>query len=80
LASAGTAGTFAGTKSHSVPPYQHENAMLNDTKIRNAKPRERDYKLTDFDGLYLLICKNGSKLWRFAYRFEGKQKRAHGRE
>jgi integrase len=48
--------------------------MLNDTKIRNAKPRERDYKLTDFDGLYLLICKNGSKLWRFAYRFEGKQK------
>jgi integrase len=37
-------------------------------------PRERDYKLTDFDGLYLLICKNGSKLWRFAYRFEGKQK------
>jgi Arm DNA-binding domain len=48
--------------------------MLNDTKIRNAKPRERDYKLTDFDGLYLLVCKNGSKLWRFAYRFEGKQK------
>jgi hypothetical protein len=48
--------------------------MLNDTKIRNNKPRERDYKLTDFDGLYLLICKNGSKLWRFAYRFEGKQK------
>lgn len=33
-----------------------------------------NYKLTDFDGLYLLICKNGSKLWRFAYRFEGKQK------
>jgi hypothetical protein len=48
--------------------------MLNDTKIRNVRPRERDYKLTDFDGLYLLICKNGSKLWRFAYRFEGKQK------
>jgi hypothetical protein len=48
--------------------------MLNDTKIRNAKPRERDYKLTDFDGLYLLVCRNGSKLWRFAYRFEGKQK------
>ena len=48
--------------------------MLNDTKIRNAKPRERDYKLTDFDGLYLLICRNGSKLWRFAYRFDGKQK------
>lgn len=48
--------------------------MLNDTKIRQAKPRERDYKLTDFDGLQLLIRPTGSKLWRFAYRFGGKQK------
>jgi integrase len=48
--------------------------MLNDTRIRNAKRRERDTKLTDFDGLYLLIRPNGSKLWRFAYRFCGKQK------
>ena len=48
--------------------------MLNDTRIRSAKTRERDYKLTDFDGLYLLVRKNGSKLWRFAYRFDGKQK------
>lgn len=48
--------------------------MLSDTRIRSAKPRERDYKLTDFDGLYLLVCKNGSKLWRFAYRFDRKQK------
>jgi hypothetical protein len=48
--------------------------MLNDTKIRNSRPRERDYKLTDFDGLYLLVRKNGSKLWRFAYRSSGKQK------
>jgi integrase len=48
--------------------------MLNDTRIRNAKPGERDYKLTDYDGLYLLVCKNGSRLWRFAYRFDGKQK------
>lgn len=48
--------------------------MLNDTRIRSAKPAERDYKLTDFDGLYLLVCKNGSKLWRFAYRFDRKQK------
>lgn len=48
--------------------------MLNDTRIRNAKPAEHDYKLSDFDGLYLLVCKNGSKLWRFAYRFDRKQK------
>ncbi|MGY3546426.1 hypothetical protein ACVWZ4_001818 [Bradyrhizobium sp. USDA 4472] len=48
--------------------------MLNDTRIRDAKTAERDYKLTDFDGLYVLVCKNGSRLWRFAYRFEGRQK------
>jgi cell wall-associated NlpC family hydrolase len=33
--------------------------MLNDTRIRSAKPAERDYKLTDFDGLYLLVRPNG---------------------
>ena len=48
--------------------------MLNDTRIRNAKPRDRDYKLTDFDGLYILVRPNGRKLWRFAYRLNGKQK------
>ncbi len=48
--------------------------MLNDTRIRNARPAARDYKLTDFDGLYLLVRTNGSRLWRFAYRFGGKQK------
>jgi hypothetical protein len=48
--------------------------MPNDTRIRNAKPAERDTKLTDFDGLYLLVRTNGSRLWRFAYRFDGKQK------
>ena len=39
--------------------YQH---MLNDTRIKNAKPKERDYKLTDFDGLRLLVRTAGSKL------------------
>src|SRR3974390_1617986 len=48
--------------------------MLSDTRIRQAKPRDRDYKITDFDGLYLLVRPTGSKLWRLAYRFGGKQK------
>lgn len=48
--------------------------MLTNTQIRQAKPRERDYKLTDYDGLYLLIRPTGAKLWRLAYRFRGKQK------
>lgn len=29
--------------------------MLNDTRIRHAKPGDREYKLSDFDGLYLLV-------------------------
>jgi integrase len=48
--------------------------MLNDIRIRQAKAKDRSYKLTDFDGLQLLVTPNGSKLWRFAYRFAGKQK------
>lgn len=48
--------------------------MLNDTRVRTAKPRERPIKLSDSGGLYLLIQPHGSKLWRLAYRFGGKQK------
>ena len=47
---------------------------LTDTRIRTAKPKEKDYKLVDGQGLYLLVTAKGSKLWRFNYAFEGKQK------
>jgi integrase len=48
--------------------------MLNDTRVRTAKPSDRPIKLSDSGGLHLLIQPNGSKLWRLAYRFGGKQK------
>ena len=48
--------------------------MLTDTAIRNAKPRERPYKLGDSRGLYLLVTPSGGKWWRFDYRFGGKRK------
>src|SRR6266481_6888577 len=48
--------------------------MLNDTRVRNAKRGDRPIKLSDSGGLHLLVQPNGSKLWRLAYRFEGKQK------
>jgi integrase-like protein/Arm domain-containing DNA-binding protein len=48
--------------------------MLNDTRVRTAKAGERPFKLSDSGGLHLLIQPNGSKLWRLAYRFGGKQK------
>lgn len=47
---------------------------LTDTKIRTAKPREKEYKLFDGDGLYILITPSGGKLWRFKYRYDGKHK------
>ena len=47
---------------------------LNDMKIRTAKPKEKFYKLTDGDGLYLHVTEKGGKLWRFRYRFDGKEK------
>ena len=41
--------------------------------ITNAKPAEKDYKLSDGAGLHLLIQRNGSKLWRFRYQFCGRE-------
>jgi integrase len=42
--------------------------------IRNAKPREKAYKLADGNGLYLLINPDGARYWRLKYRFAGKEK------
>jgi integrase len=47
---------------------------LTDKAIRAAKPWEKAYKLYDADGLFLLVNPNGSKYWRFKYRFQGKEK------
>ncbi len=46
---------------------------LTDTAIRNAKPREKQYKLSDEKGMYLLVNKVG-KYFRLDYRFGGKRK------
>jgi Integrase len=46
---------------------------LTDTKVRSAKPEEKEYSLVDGDGMFLLIHPNGSKYWRFRFRFGGKQ-------
>jgi hypothetical protein len=48
---------------------------LNDILIRAAKPREKDWKLADERGLYLLITPKGSKLWRVKFRVNGKEKK-----
>jgi len=47
---------------------------LTSLQITNAKPRDKEYKLSDGGGLYLLITPSGGKLWRMKYRFGGKEK------
>ena len=48
--------------------------MLTPTGIQNAKPKDKPYKLSDGGGLHLLIETGGSKLWRFRYQFDRKEK------
>lgn len=48
---------------------------LTDTAIRNAKARDKDYKLADSGGLYLLITSAGGKLWRLKFRVDGKERK-----
>jgi len=48
--------------------------MLTDTHIRNLKVSDKPQKHFDGSGLFLFIPTSGNKLWRMAYRFEGKSK------
>ncbi len=64
------AGTIAGTTSKIPTIYI---MALNDLMIRTAKPKEKPYKLLDGNGLLLLIKPNGSKLWRYRYKYLGKE-------
>jgi integrase len=48
---------------------------LNDLQCRNAKRQPKKYRLFDEGGLYLEVMPNGSKYWRYKYRYEGKEKR-----
>ncbi len=48
---------------------------LTDLQLKQAAPRERDWKLSDSGGLYILVRPNGSKLWRMKYRQLGKEKK-----
>ena len=47
---------------------------LSDTKIRNAKPADKEYTLADGQGLSVRVQVNGTKIWLYRYRFGGKRK------
>jgi integrase len=49
-------------------------AGLTDTEIKRAKAAEKAYSMGDGGGLYLWVKPTGGKLWRWSYRYEGKEK------
>ncbi|MBZ9775055.1 tyrosine-type recombinase/integrase [Mesorhizobium sp. CO1-1-8] len=46
---------------------------LSDFACKNAKPKEKPYRLADGDGLYLVVQRSGSKLWQLRYRYLQKE-------
>jgi len=52
----------------------YKTNKLSDPECRSAKPREKIYKLRDGGGLSLHVRVTGYKVWRYNYRFNGKQK------
>ena len=47
---------------------------LTDRKVKQTKSKEKDFKLFDEKGLFVLVKTNGSKYWRLKYRFNSKEK------
>lgn len=58
--------------SNKLSTLRYSQLMLNDTKIKQLKPRDKMYRVADHSGLCLEVRPNGSKHWRFRYRFLGK--------
>lgn len=48
--------------------------MLNVKALDALKAKEKQYKVADKDGLYVLVRTNGNRLWQYRYRFAGKEK------
>ncbi|MGD0169078.1 MAG: integrase arm-type DNA-binding domain-containing protein [Smithella sp.] len=48
---------------------------LSEVSARTVKPQEKDFKLFDGGGLFLLVTRSGGKLWHLKYRFDGKEKK-----
>lgn len=47
---------------------------LTDVRVKNAKPKKKQYKLADGDGMYLLVTSSGCKYWRLKYRYGALEK------
>ena len=53
---------------------RHFNYTLTPTRLNNAKPKEKAYKLADAGGLFVLVQPGGSKTWTYQYRLDGKRR------
>lgn len=53
---------------------RHFNYSLSPTRLNNAKPKEKSYKLTDGGGLFVQIEPGGAKTWRYQYLLAGKRR------
>src|SRR5208337_442482 len=47
--------------------------QLSDKALRALKPKDKPYKASDGQGLYILVTAQGSRLWRFDYRYQGRR-------
>ncbi len=47
---------------------------LTDKEIKTSKPKEKEYKLSDGQSLYLVVKTNGTKFFRYDFSFENKRK------
>lgn len=56
-----------------MPAGPNRSKGLTANAVKHAKPREKPYKLSDRDGLYLLVKPSGIRYWRMNYRFGGQQ-------
>jgi len=46
---------------------------LTDVTVRQSRPKEKEYRLSDERGLLLVVRPNGAKWWRLRYQFQGKE-------
>ncbi|MES1985151.1 MAG: integrase arm-type DNA-binding domain-containing protein [Pseudomonadota bacterium] len=57
-----------------MPEGKRQKSGLTAAWVSRAKPKDKPYKLSDRDGLYLLVEPSGSRVWRMNYRMHGKQR------
>lgn len=71
LANQVASGAFQGGSLCSMSPPM----ALTARQVETTKPKEKDYKLSDERGLFLLVSTTGKRYWRMKYRIAGKEKK-----